>query len=226
MVGSHAYFDAHVQHVAHCGEVSAQDEQGYTTMLVSDESGYRGYIAVADRVRPSSRDAMAALKQQGLAALVMLTGDNEMTAQKVAAEVGVTAVQANCLPEDKVTAVAQLRQQYEHVAMVGDGINDAPALATASVGIGVGQTAQVMETADVTLMSGDLSKLPLALRLSRAAMRTIQANVALSIGIKVAFLILVLLGWGSLWLAVLADMGTSLLVTLHGMRLLKWPEMA
>jgi Cd2+/Zn2+-exporting ATPase len=181
---------------------------------------------VADTVRPSSRDAISALKREGIAALVMLTGDNEMTARKVAEAVGVTAVRANCLPEDKVTAVAQLRHQYEHVAMVGDGINDAPALATASVGIAVGQTAQVMETADVTLMSGDLTKLPLALRLSRAAMRTIQANVAVSIGIKLAFLVLVLLGWGSLWLAVLADVGTSLLVTLNGMRLLKRPKMA
>jgi Cd2+/Zn2+-exporting ATPase len=225
-IGSHAYFDEHIPHVAQCVEVAGQDGQGYTTMLVSDETGYKGYIAVADRVRPSSREAMTALKQQGMGALVMLTGDNEMTAQKVAAEVGVTAVRANCLPEDKVTAVAQLRHDFEHVAMVGDGINDAPALATASVGIAVGQTAQVMETADVTLMSGDLSKLPLAVRLSRAAMRTIQVNVAVSIGIKIAFLILVLLGWGSLWLAVLADVGTSLLVTLNGMRLLKRPEMA
>ena len=225
-VGSHAYFDENVPHEAYCAEVAQQDGQGYTTMLVSDEAGYRGYIAVADKVRGSSREAVAALKEQGLAELVMLTGDNEATAQQVAAEVGVTAVRANCLPEDKVTAVAELREEYEHVAMVGDGINDAPALATASVGIGVGRTAQVMETADITLMSGDLSKLPLALRLSRAAMRTIQANVVLSIGIKVAFLLLVLLGWGSLWLAVLADMGTSLLVTANGMRLLKRPSMA
>jgi Cd2+/Zn2+-exporting ATPase len=225
-IGSHAYFDEHVLHNDQCVEVSRQDEQGHTTMLVSDELGYKGFIAVADTVRPSSRDAISALKREGIAALVMLTGDNEMTARKVAAAVGVTAVRANCLPEDKVTAVAQLRHQYEHVAMVGDGINDAPALATASVGIAVGQTAQVMETADVTLMSGDLTKLPLALRLSRAAMRTIQANVAVSIGIKLAFLVLVLLGWGSLWLAVLADVGTSLLVTLNGMRLLKRPKMA
>ena len=225
-IGSHSYFDSYVPHEAFCAEVTQQDEQGFTTMLVRDETGYRGYIALADRVRTSSQEAVATLKEQGMAQLVMLTGDNEVTAQQVANEVGVTAVRANCLPQDKVTAVAELVQQYEHVAMVGDGINDAPALATASVGIGVGRTAQVMETADVTLMSGDLSKLPLAVRLSRAAMRTIQANVALSIGLKVAFLLLVLLGWGSLWLAVLADVGTSLLVTANGMRLLKWPSMA
>jgi Cd2+/Zn2+-exporting ATPase len=127
------------------------------------------------------------------------------------------------LPQDKVTAVQELQQQYGSVAMIGDGINDAPALATATVGIAIGNSAQVMETADITLMSDDLRQLPFALQLSRAAMRTIHANVAFSIGIKLAFVALVLLGWGSMWLAVLADVGTSLLVTGNGMRLLKRP---
>ena len=224
LIGSHSYFDQNVPHSDHCPAVAEADAAGYTTMLVQDGDGYAGYIAVADKVRPSSQTAVAQLKAQGLLPLVMLTGDNQVTADKIAAEVGVTEVRANCLPEDKVTAVTQLRQQYEHVAMIGDGINDAPALATASVGIAIGSTAQAMETADIVLMGDDMRQLPFAIQLSRAAMRTIRANVALSIGIKLAFLALVLVGLGSMWLAVLADVGVSLLVTVNGMRLRKRPS--
>lgn len=223
LIGSHSYFDQNVPHADHCPMIAAADAAGLTTMLVQDGNGYAGYIAVADTVRPSSKTAVAQLKAQGLAPLVMLTGDNQVTADKIAAEVGVTEVRANCLPEDKVTAVTQLRRQYEHVAMIGDGINDAPALATASVGIAIGNTAQAMETADVVLMGDDLGQLPFAIRLSRSAMGTIRANVGLSIGIKLAFLALVLAGLGSMWLAVFADVGVSLLVTLNGMRLRKRP---
>jgi Cd2+/Zn2+-exporting ATPase len=223
LIGSHSYFDQNVPHAEHCPVVAAADAAGLTTMLVQDGNGYAGYIAVADTVRSSSKTAVAQLKAQGLAPLVMLTGDNQATADKIAAEVGVTEVRANCLPEDKVTAVTQLRRQYEHVAMIGDGINDAPALATASVGIAIGSTAQAMETADIVLMGDDLRQLPFAIRLSRAAMRTIRTNVGLSIGIKLAFLALVLAGLGSMWLAVFADVGVSLLVTLNGMRLRKRP---
>jgi Cd2+/Zn2+-exporting ATPase len=222
-IGSHAYFEANILHAAYCDEVAQAAGQGLTTMLISADSDYAGYITIADRVRPSSQAAVAALKRLGIQALVMLTGDNEAPARHIAQQVGMTDVRANCLPQDKVAAVSDLRHQYGHVAMVGDGINDTPALATASVGIAIGNTAQAMETADITLMGHDLRQLPFALRLSRAAMQTIYVNVALSLGIKFAFLCLVLLGWGSMWLAVLADMGTSLLVTLNGMRLLQWP---
>jgi Cd2+/Zn2+-exporting ATPase len=222
-IGSHTYFDQHVPHDAHCLTVAEADAAGYTTMLVRSGDDYAGYIAVADTVRPSSKTAVAQLKEAGLNHLIMLTGDNQVTAENIAAEVGVTEIRANCLPEDKVTAVAQLREQYEHVAMVGDGINDAPALATANVGIAIGNTAQAMETADIVLMGDDLRQLPFAVRLSRATMRTIRANVALSIGIKLAFLALVLVGLGSMWLAVFADVGVSLLVTFNGMRLRKRP---
>ncbi|HEX6386009.1 MAG TPA: heavy metal translocating P-type ATPase [Anaerolineae bacterium] len=220
-IGSHAHFDNEIPHPAHCQEVVAADAQGYTTMLVSADDDYVGYIAVADTVRESSQSAVSALKRLGVKALVMLTGDNEATAQSVAQQVGVTDVRANCLPQDKVGAVKALRGQYGNLAMVGDGINDAPALASASVGIAIGRTAQAMETADVVLMGNDLRQLPFALQLSRATMRTIRTNVALSLGIKFAFLLLVLLGLGTMWMAVLADMGTSLLVTLNGMRLLR-----
>jgi Cd2+/Zn2+-exporting ATPase len=193
-------------------------------MLVSQDDEYLGYLAVADTVRDSSKRAIAELKALGIEHLVMLTGDNEITAQKVGDDVGVTEIRANCLPEDKVTAVAELREEYQHVVMVGDGINDAPALASANVGVAIGSTAQAMETADVTLMRDSLLPLPFAVNLSRATMRIIWVNVALALGLKFAFFLLVLVGLGTMWMAVLADMGVSLLVTLNGMRLLRQPK--
>ena len=162
----------------------------------------------------------------GIAPLVMLTGDHAATAERIAAEVGLTDVRAGLLPADKVTAVAELRAAHGAVAMVGDGINDTPALASASVGVAMGRAAQALETADVVLLGDDLRQLPFAVRLARSAMSTVRFNVALSIAIKLVFFVLVLLGGGSMWLAVLADMGTSLLVTANGMRLLRWPRPA
>jgi Cd2+/Zn2+-exporting ATPase len=153
----------------------------------------------------------------------MLTGDNKTTADRVSDAVGVTRYKANCLPEDKVSELESMLEKHQFVAMVGDGINDTPALATATVGIAIGSSPQAMETADITLMADSLQQLPFAVRLSQAAMRTIRFNVALSIAIKAAFFLLVLGGLGTMWLAVLADMGTSLLVTLNGVRLLERP---
>ena len=224
-IGSHIFFGDHEAHEAHCQELAEAAAHGYTTMLVSRDDEYQGYLAVADTVRESSKQAIAELKALGIDHLVMLTGDNEATAQKVGADVGVTEIRANCLPEDKVTAVTQLREQYGHVVMVGDGINDAPALASANIGIAIGSTAQAMETADITLMRDSLLPLPFAIKLSRATMRVIWVNVALALGLKFAFFLLVLVGLGTMWMAVLADMGVSLLVTLNGMRLLRHPKM-
>ena len=224
-IGSHASFDNGVAHSAdHCAAATADASNGYTPMMVSAEGEYLGTITVADTVRESSTDAIADMKAAGISNIVMLTGDNAGTAQAIAAEVGVTDVRAELLPGDKLNAVEELQAQYGHVAMVGDGINDAPALAAADVGIAIGGatgTAQAMETADVTLMSEDLRQLPFALRLAKAAMQTIRVNVFFSIGIKLVFLVLVLLGVGTMWMAVLTDMGTSVLVTLNGMRLLR-----
>lgn len=225
-IGSHSYFDQNIPHGTHCAEVADADAQGLTTMLVSQGDDYLGYIAVADTVRESSKQALAQLKKAGLDHLVMLTGDNQATAEIVADKVGVTELKANLLPEDKVTAVSQLQAQYGTVAMVGDGINDTPALATADVGIAIGTTAQAMETADMTIMRNSLLPLPFAIQLSKATMRTIKANVIMSLGIKFIFLILVLFGMGTMWMAVLADVGVSLLVTANGMRLLRKPVMA
>lgn len=223
-IGSHRYFDNTFPHAAQCAEVSAVDAQGFTTMLVSRDQEYLGYLTLADEVRQSSRAVIAELKHLGMKRLVILTGDNEETAQLVANQIGVRDVRANCLPQDKVAAVRELSRLDGGVAMVGDGINDTPALATATVGIAIGSTAQAMETADITLMGDDLNQLPFAIRLSQAAMRTIWVNVAFSIGIKLLFLLLILFGYGSMWLAVFADMGASLLVTLNGMRLLRHPR--
>jgi len=225
LIGSHPYFDESIPHQAHCDLVSNADAGGLTTMMVSSEGQYKGFITIADSVRQTSRDALNELKGLGVKDLVMLTGDNEMTARSVADTVGVTDFRANCLPEDKVAEIEHLRESKGNVVMVGDGINDTPALAAATLGVAIGNTSQAMETADITLMSNSLKQLPFAIRLSRAAMNTIRTNVAVSIGIKVLFLFLVLFGMGSMWLAVLADMGTSLLVTLNGVRLLKNPSM-
>ncbi len=226
LLGSHRSFDATIPHTPDvCAAASADAAAGYTPVLVSADHRYIGTIAVADTVRTSSRAAIAQLRRAGVRRLVMLTGDTASTAQRIGDEVGVTEVRADLLPEDKVRVVREL-QQRGSVAMVGDGINDAPALAAADVSVAMGGqaggTAQAMETADITLMRDDLRLLPFALRLSRATMRTIQTNIVLALGAKLAFLVLVLLGMGTLWMAVLADMGASLLVTLYGVRLLNW----
>jgi len=156
--------------------------------------------------------------------LVMLTGDEPLVAKTIAKQVGVTDYKAQLLPEDKVTAVKNLREEWGAIAMVGDGINDAPALALADVGVAVGgasSSAQAMETADVTLMQPDLRQLPFAFKLSRRMMNTIRFNIAFAIGVKAAFMVLAAAGLSTMWMAVLADMGISILVTLNGMRLLK-----
>jgi Cd2+/Zn2+-exporting ATPase len=225
-IGSHDHFDATIPHPQeHCGEAEYAGQQGYTPMMVSADGEYLGTITVADTIRATSQEAVALLKQAGINSIIMLTGDNTYTAHAVGEEVGVTDIRAQLMPEDKVAAVEALREEYGTVAMVGDGINDAPALATADVGIAIGAasggTAQAMETADIALMTDDLRRLPFAFRLSRTTMRTIRGNVAFAIGIKLVFLVLVLLGLGTMWMAILADMGASLLVTLNGMRLLQ-----
>ncbi|MEM7538672.1 MAG: heavy metal translocating P-type ATPase [Chloroflexota bacterium] len=228
LIGSHTHFDTHIPHSEEqCGNAKTDATLGYTPMMVGEDNTYLGTITVADTIRENSRSVVAALKALGLRAVVMLTGDAIATAQKVGADIGVTDIRADLLPEEKVNAIQEIQQQYGAVAMVGDGINDAPALATADIGIAMGgasSTAQAMETADITLMGDDLRQLPFALKLSRMTMQRIRTNVFLSIGIKLAFLVLVVMGIGTMWMAVLADMGTSVLVTLNGMRLLREPN--
>ena len=178
---------------------------------------------MADEIRPEAAEALSEMRSLGFEKMVMLTGDHAGIARRVADQVGLAEFRSNCLPADKVAAVEALRSEFRGVAMVGDGINDTPALASASVGIAIGSSPQAMETADVTLLADDLRRLPFAVRLSRAAMGTIRFNIALSLAIKGVFFLLVLAGYGTMWMAVLADMGTSLLVTLNGIRLLAQP---
>jgi Cd2+/Zn2+-exporting ATPase len=193
-------------------------------MLVQEGHLLHGYLAVSDPPRHSSQTTLSALKQAGVKHTVMLTGDNAVVAGAIGRQLGVDEIQAQLLPADKVSVIQQLVKQYGHtVAMVGDGVNDAPALATASVGIAMGAsgTAQALETADVALMSDDLSQLPTVIHLGRRAAGIIQFNIWFSLLIKGIFLVAALLGVATLWMAVFADMGASLLVTLNGMRLLK-----
>ncbi|MDF2628797.1 MAG: zntA [Symbiobacteriaceae bacterium] len=196
--------------------------QGKTVMLVGTEHEIYGAIAVADTARASSRGALAELRQFGIAT-VMLTGDNATTARAIGGQVGVDEVRADLLPQDKVAALRDLAQEHGAVGMVGDGVNDAPALAAASVGIAMGGagTDVALETADIALMADDLSKLPFTIRLSRATLGNIKQNVAIALGLKLLAVIAVFPGWLTLWIAILADMGATILVTANGMRLLR-----
>lgn len=226
-VGVSSHRHVHDLHLGHddnfCAQVQQIEAAGQTTMLLHDEQGIRGYLAVADQVRPGSAAAIAALKKTGIERVVMLTGDNAAAAQAIAAQLGIDDVRANLLPGDKVRAVEALLAEHGAVAMVGDGVNDAPALARATVGIAMGGAGsdQALETADVALMGDDLRLLPFLLRLSRQTRRVIVQNVAFSLGVKAVFLALALAGAATLWMAVFADVGASLLVILNGMRLLR-----
>lgn len=224
-VGSHALLHSDSPDLADfCRRVAAAEASGHTTMLVQENNRLQGFLAVSDPPRPSSRAAVAELKKIGIAKIVMLTGDNRTVAATIAGQLGVDEVNANLLPADKVTAIRQLVDRHGNtVAMVGDGVNDAPALAVSSVGIaiGAGGTAQALETADVALMADDLTQLPGVIQLGRRAINTIRFNIWFAIIIKAIFLLAALAGVATLWMAVFADMGASLLVTLNGMRLLK-----
>jgi Zn2+/Cd2+-exporting ATPase len=224
-VGSPALFrnDLAVDLGAAAPLVERWQAQGKTVMLVGTEREVHGAIAVADTPRASGRGALAGLRQAGIATTVMLTGDNAVTAQAIGGQLGVNEVRAELLPQDKVAALRALAQEHGAVGMVGDGVNDAPALAAATVGIAMGGagTDVALETADIALMGDDLSKLPFTIRLSRATLGVIKQNVALALGLKLLAVLAVFPGWLTLWIAILADMGATILVTMNGMRLLR-----
>jgi Cd2+/Zn2+-exporting ATPase len=205
--------------------VEEAEANGQTVMLVRKDDKLLGYVSVADTLRSSSSAALRTLRQiDRQARTVMLTGDNLTVAEAVAGQIGeMDKVLAGLMPEDKLNTVRKLHEQHGDIAMIGDGVNDAPALAAATVGIAMGGagTAQAMETADVVLMQDDLTQLPEAVSASRRARGIIHQNIAFSLGIKAVFLILTLFGAATLWMAVFADMGASLLVTLNGMRMLR-----
>jgi len=199
-------------------------DAGHTVMYVARDEKVVGFIGVQDEVRDASRRALRELHEASPpVAAVMLTGDNPQAAARVAGSVGyIDDVRAGLLPEQKLAAIENLHEKYGSVAMVGDGINDAPALARADVGIAMGAgTAQAMETADVVLMQDDISHVPMALRIARRSRTLVKQNIALSLGLKLAFLALAIPGITTLWMAVLADVGATMLVTLNGMRVLR-----
>nr|WP_275439949.1 heavy metal translocating P-type ATPase [Paenibacillus sp. ACRRY] len=204
-------------------QASQLQQEGNTLILVGTTSELLGMIAVSDSIRHTTVTTMQALKQSGIEQVVMLTGDNEGTACKIAKEAGLDRYFADLLPEDKVSAVEQLQQEGKLVAMVGDGINDAPALATANLGIAMGGagTDTAMETADIVLMADNLDKLPHTMKLSRKALRIIKQNIWFSLLVKVVALSFIFPGWLTLWAAVMSDTGAALLVILNSMRLLR-----
>ncbi|MGX1101001.1 MULTISPECIES: heavy metal translocating P-type ATPase [Alphaproteobacteria] len=200
----------------------ALSSAGRTIVAVGDGQEVWGLVAVADAVRPEAKDIVAALHRAGIEHVVMLTGDNRATAEAIAKQTGIDEVRAELLPGDKVAAVEDLVRRYGSVAMVGDGVNDAPAMGRANLGIAMGAMGSdaAIETADVALMSDDLSKLPWLVRHSRATLSVIHQNIAFSIAVKLVFTALTVVGLASLWGAIAADVGASLLVVLNGLRLL------
>ncbi len=198
------------------------EKQGKTVVALMSENGVQCLLAVADTVKESSLEALREMKKLGVKT-VMLTGDNEHTAQVIAAQVGVDEFRANLLPEDKLAAIEQLEQQGERVGMVGDGINDAPALAKAHVGFAMagGGTDTAIETADVALMDDDLRKIPRFIRLSRSTYAILVQNISLALGVKALFFALTFTGNATMWMAVFADVGTALLVVANGLRAMR-----
>jgi Zn2+/Cd2+-exporting ATPase len=207
-------------------KIEKLQSQGKTVMVYGTESSILALIAVADEVRETSREVIERLHNLGIEKTVMLTGDNKGTADAIGTLVGVTDIQSELLPQDKLATIKEMRVKYGKVAMVGDGVNDAPALAASTVGIAMGGvgTDTALETADVALMADDLKKLPFTIGLSRKALTIIKQNITFSLGIKLVALLLVIPGWLTLWIAIFADMGATLLVTLNGLRLLKVKE--
>lgn len=197
--------------------------QGKTAFVLLDEQGPVAILAMADTLRDESPEAVAELKALGVQT-VMLTGDNQATAEHIAQQAGITTVRGNMLPDDKLAAIQELLATHGAVGMVGDGVNDAPALARASVGIAMGAagTATALETADVAIMDDDPRKVAQFIRLSQATSRVLKQNIGLALGIKAVFLALALGHQATLWMAVFADMGASLLVVFNGLRLLRF----
>ena len=206
--------------------MQVHERQGRSLSLLADDSGVLALIAVADTVRPSSAAAMEALRALGVTP-VMLTGDNAATASAIAALAGIDEVKSNLLPQEKLEAVADLQARYGFAAMAGDGINDAPALAQADIGFAMGAagTHIAIEAADVVIMNDDLMRVPETIALSRRTFTILRQNIALALGIKALFLVLTVAGNATMWMAVFADMGTSLIVIANGLRLLRTPTL-
>ena len=203
-------------------ELARHEQQGRSVTMLADSTRVLAMFAVADTLKPSAIQAVADLKALGVTA-VMLTGDNSATAQAIAAQVGIMDARGDLLPEEKLAAIQSLQQRYGPTGMAGDGINDAPALAQADIGFAMGGAGSdtAMEAADVVIMDDNLQRVAETVRLSRRTHTVLWQNIALALGIKSVFLLLAVFGTATMWMAVFADMGASLLVIGNGLRLLR-----
>jgi Cd2+/Zn2+-exporting ATPase len=223
-LGSHRLLEERSQETPALHEAAERlAGKGASVVVVGKDDHVCGLIALADSIRPNAKQVIRELHELGVARLVLLTGDNAATGQSIASQAGVDEVKSELLPSDKVTHIERLVAEYGTVAMLGDGVNDAPALARSTVGIAMGAigTDAAIEAADIALMGDDLASLPWLIRHSRRTIRIIYQNVAFSLGVKAIFVILTLAGFASLWAAIAADTGASLLVVGNGLRLLR-----
>ena len=222
-LGSHRFLEARGQETpAVHQQLEELSRTGRTVVVIGNETHVCGFLALVDKIRPEAAAMVRSLRAAGVEHVVMLSGDNAGTAAAIGREAGVTEIRADLLPADKVAAIAELVERYGSVAMVGDGINDAPALALATLGIAMGAAGSdtALEAADVALMSDDLSKLPWLIQHSRRMLGIIRANIAISLAVKALFVLLTIFGHASLWAAIAADTGISLLVIFNALRLL------
>ncbi len=227
-LGSHRYVVERGQNTLEsAAQAEALEADGKTVIVVGNPRHVCGLIAVADTIRPEARDIVQQLRAVGIAHIVMLTGDNRVTAEAIARTVGIDEVYAELLPEDKVKKVEELVGRYGTVAMVGDGVNDAPALARANLGIAMGAIGSdaAIETADVALMTDDISKLPWLVRHAKRTLAIIHQNIAFSLAVKAIFMVLTFSGFATLWGAIAADAGASLIVVANALRLLRPRDM-
>ncbi|MGE7842908.1 heavy metal translocating P-type ATPase [Lysinibacillus sp. NPDC093712] len=204
-------------------QVNKLQKQGKTVVAAVSDGQFIGLIAIADQLRAESKNVLEKLSALKVKHTVMLTGDAKSTAEAIASTLGMSDVRAGLLPAEKLSAIKELRTKYGAVAMVGDGVNDAPALASANVGIAMGGagTDAALETADIALMGDDLTKLPYTIALSRKTLRIIKENIIFALALKLIALLLVIPGWLTLWIAIFADMGATLLVVFNSLRLIK-----
>jgi Cd2+/Zn2+-exporting ATPase len=227
-IGSHRYLEERGQEDAAMHRLLEDlSAEGASVVVVGESDHVCGFVCLADRLRPEARQAVDELHAAGIQHVIMLTGDNRPTAQAIAQQSGVDEFRAELLPQDKVTVVEELLGRYGIVGMVGDGVNDAPALARSSLGIAMGAmgTAAAMETADIALMVDDLSRLPWLVRYSRRVLRIIRQNIVASLAVKAVFVLLTFFGYASLWAAIAADTGMSVLVVFNALRLLRDRQM-
>ncbi len=225
-LGSHRYLEERDQETAEVHEkLEELSAAGQSVVVLGDDNHVCGFIALGDAIRPEAKEVTQRLRADGIDRLVMLTGDNHGTAKAIGGQLDLHEIHGEMLPEEKIAKVAELEGEFSPVAMVGDGVNDAPALARASLGIAMGAAGSdvAIETADIALMSDDITAIPWLIEHSRHTLRIVRQNVVFALGLKILVFLLALIGIASLWMAILADAGASLLVIANGLRILRSP---